>query len=154
MSKIVLMVLAVLVFQSCGSRKTIQEHSNLPKDISQMPKRNPVAAVDSERKIDENNMLKLRTEIEDLINEEHCTDAKDWRISPLGSKACGGPASYIAYPIKLEREILPKITEFNRQSSAYNLEYGAMSDCAVTASPTKIVCESGRAVLVYSEEKK
>lgn len=154
MSKIVLMVLAVLVFQSCGSRKTIQERSNLPKDISQMPKRNPVATVDSERKIDENNMLKLRTEIENLINEEHCTDAKDWRISPLGSKACGGPASYIAYPIKLEREILPKITEFNRQSSAYNLEYGAMSDCAVTASPTKIVCESGRAVLVYSEEKK
>lgn len=154
MNKIVLMVLVVLGVQSCGSRKTIQEHSNLPKDISQMPKRNPVATVDSERKIDENNMLKLRTEIEDLINEEHCTDAKDWRISPLGSKACGGPASYIAYPIKLEREILPKITEFNRQSSAYNLEYGAMSDCAVTASPTKIVCESGRAVLVYSEEKK
>lgn len=148
------MVLVVLGVQSCGSRKTIQEHRNLPKDISQMPKRNPVATVDSERKIDENNMLKLRTEIEDLINEEHCTDAKDWRISPLGSKACGGPASYIAYPIKLEREILPKITEFNRQSSAYNLEYGVMSDCAVTASPTKIVCESGRAVLVYSEEKK
>ncbi len=154
MNRLISVILICILVIACQSRKAAQEYSNLPKDISQMPKKNPVVAVDNERKIDENNMLKLRTEIEDLINEEHCTDAKDWRISPLGSKACGGPASYIAYPIKLEREILPKITEFNRQSSAYNLEYGVMSDCGVTASPTKIVCESGRAVLVYSEEKK
>lgn len=96
-------------------------------------------------------MEALRSEIFALTEKEHCTDPKQWRISPLGSKACGGPEAYIAYPIKLENEILPKIKEYNALQSAFNRKYKVVSDCAMVMPPTEIKCENGKAVLVSGE---
>lgn len=148
MKKTVLICFALISLSACKSKKVMEVTDRLPKDVALMPERDYSSKNGDERKKDEENMQKLKTEIEDLIAKESCSNPNDWRISPLGSKACGGPAAFIAYPIKQEEDILPKITEYNRQSSAYNLKYGIVSDCAVTPAPTGIKCENGKAVLI------
>lgn len=149
MKKAVFIFIATLFLSACKSKKVMEITDRLPKDVALMPERDYSGKGDAERKKDEENMQKLRVEIEDEIAKINCTNADDWRISPLGSKPCGGPAAFIAYPVKAEEELLPKITEFNRQSSAFNLKYGLISDCAVTPAPTGVRCESGKAVLLY-----
>ena len=147
MKKSVFILLSILSLTACKTKKNIDPAERLPKDIALMPERDYSSKTSREKQKDEETMMKLKTEIEDLISTVSCDNPDDWRMSPLGSKACGGPASFIAYPIKLEEDILPKITEYNRQSSAYNLKYGIVSDCAVVPSPSGISCKNGKAVL-------
>lgn len=148
MKKIVLFSLMVLSVSACKSKPALEITDRLPKDIALKPERQP-NTLEEQRQHDMETMQKIRTEIDDLILSVNCTNTDDWRISPFGSKACGGPASFLAYPISLEEKILPKIVEFNRRSSEYNLKYGIISDCAVTPAPSGLRCENGTAVLVY-----
>lgn len=149
MKKTVFILIATLSLSACKSKKVMEITDRLPKDVALMPERDYSSKGDAERKKDEENMQKLKVEIADEIAKINCSNSDDWRISPFGSKPCGGPAAFIAYPVKAEEELLPKITEFNRQSSAFNLKYGLISDCAVTPAPTGVRCESGTAVLLY-----
>lgn len=148
MKKSIFILIALVSLSACKSKKVLEIQDRLPKDIALMPERDYSSKSEEERRKDEENMQKLRASIDELISSVNCTNPDDWRISPLGSKACGGPASFIAYPIKLEEDILPQITEYNRQSSAYNLKYGIVSDCAVTPAPAGIRCENGKPVLI------
>lgn len=149
MKKTVFILIATISLSACKSKKVMEITDRLPKDVALMPERDYSSKGDAERKKDEENMQKLRVEIADEIAKINCSNADDWRISPFGSKPCGGPAAFIAYPVKAEEELLPKITEFNRQSSAFNLKYGLISDCDVTPAPTGVRCENGTAVLLY-----
>ncbi len=153
MKKSILFCFAIFALSACKSKKVMEVTDRLPKDIALMPERDYSSKNGEERAKDEENMQKLRTEIEHKIATINCNNPNDWRISPLGSKPCGGPASFIAYPIKIEEEVLPKITEFNRQSSAFNLKYGIVSDCAVVPAPSGVKCENGKAVLLPSSSE-
>ena len=110
----------------------------LPKDIALKPDNNYVQQEDYKK------LSVMIQEIEAEIAKETCTDASEWRISPIGSKPCGGPSSYIAYPIKIENEILPKIKNVTQMQSAFNQKYGIISDCAVVPAPSGIRCENGK----------
>ena len=87
-------------------------------------------------------------EIEALIALEPCTDPAQMKLAAIGAKPCGGPSSYIAYPSKLEAQILPKIEHFTQMQSAFNKKYNLMSDCSMVMPPAGIRCENGKAVLV------
>lgn len=142
---------------SCKTKTATDE--NLPKDISQKPERTPVAdSVIAEipeqefpTKVSLLEMNRLDTEIKDLIQSKTCDDASKWRISPYGSKPCGGPSSYVAYPKELESEIIPKITTYNAMASKYNQENGLLSDCALVPPPAGIICKEGKAVLTAAK---
>ncbi len=140
MKNLILVVLAFVALFSCKAKKNIEQ--NLPKDAALKP----VYANSNEKEME--NLQALKLEIDSLIDSETCNNSADWRISPLGSKSCGGPATYIAYPIKLENVILPKIQEYTRRSSAYGRKKGLVSDCAIVPPPAGIRCENGKAVLV------
>ncbi|MDO5615748.1 MAG: hypothetical protein Q4G16_06135, partial [Cruoricaptor ignavus] len=135
------LLLTTLVLSACGTKKAAELEKKLPKDVALMPERDYSQRTENQRIKDEQEMLKLKMEIEDIIALESCQNPEHWRISSLGSKPCGGPAMFIGYPVKLETDILPKITEYNRRSSAYNLKYGIISDCDVVPSPSGIKCE-------------
>ena len=137
--------LAVVVISlSAISCKTAQgDSSTLPKDISERPTN------ESSQRYDEAQLDKLKASIESLIDEEKCTNASEWTFSPLGSKACGGPVTYIAYPKKLENTILPLIGEYTASMSEYNKKYNITSDCMMTAEPRSIKCQNGKAELIY-----
>ncbi|WP_297985606.1 hypothetical protein [uncultured Chryseobacterium sp.] len=138
--------IALLSLAACKSKKSVEPDDTLPKDISQKPVKNNSQEKDNE------DLSKLRAEIDDLINAQTCTNAEDWRISPIGSKACGGPASYLAYPKDKEDDILPKIQKYTRQQSAFNQKYGIVSDCMMVMPPSGVKCENGKAVLISSNE--
>lgn len=137
-----LFVTASLLFAiSCNSKKNVTDPENLPKDISLKPEGN----------IQEYDRETLRThlsEIEMLAQSQSCENADDWTYAAIGSKPCGGPSSYIAFPKNIQSEILPKIRRFNEMSSAFNKKYGLMSDCMMVTEPAGIICEDGKPKLV------
>ncbi len=46
--------------------------------------------------ISEEELSKAQTEIIRLAESVPCTNASEWKFTPMGSKACGGPARYLA----------------------------------------------------------
>jgi hypothetical protein len=124
-------------------KTVVNDDSNLPKDISERP------ADENSQKYDQARLEKIESTIEEEIAKEECSNAADWTFSPMGSKACGGPVSYIAYPKKIESTLLPKIEFYKNAMSEYNKKYNITSDCMMPAEPTGVKCENGKAVLVY-----
>ncbi|MGA9211275.1 hypothetical protein [Kaistella sp.] len=120
----------------------MMNEETLPKDIALKPENH---SPQEEEQVQMKNLIK---EIDALINTETCSDPTDWKFTAIGSKSCGGPSSYIAYPIKLEEEILPKVTQFTSMQTAFNTKYKIMSDCMVVLPPSEIKCENGKAVLI------
>ena len=134
--------IALLSLVSCKTKKSAENADNLPKDISLKPENNVA------QQEDQQHLTSLIREIEALIALEPCTDPAQMKFSAIGAKPCGGPSSYIAYPSKLEAQILPKIEHFTQMQSAFNKKYNLMSDCAMVMPPSEIRCENGKAVLV------
>lgn len=124
-------------------KTVVNDDSNLPKDISERP------ADENSQKYDQARLEKIESTIEEEIAKEECSNAVGWTFSPMGSKACGGPVSYIAYPKKIESTLLPKIEFYKNAMSEYNKKYNITSDCMMPAEPTGVKCENGKAVLVY-----
>lgn len=133
---------ASLTMLSCKSAQN-NDPADMPKDISERP------ADESSQKYDEAQLDKLKASIESMTTKEKCTNAEDWAFSPLGTKACGGPVSYIAYPKKNEAIILPKIDEYAQKMSEFNKKYSITSDCMMAAEPTGVKCQAEKAVLIY-----
>lgn len=130
----------VLTLTACTSRNA-ENPDNLPKDISLKPENNHSQQQDREM------LAVMIKDIEDQIAKVSCNDASQWKYAAIGAKPCGGPSSYIAYPIELEDELLPKIETFTQMQSAFNKKYQLMSDCMLVQPPTAIECVDGKAVL-------
>lgn len=141
MKNFLMVAVAVFTLANCKSKEATAK-TTLPKDISLKPDNALGQQEDHEK------LSALIKEIEKQTSAETCTDAAAWRISPIGEKPCGGPSSYIAYPISLEDEILPKITNFTQMQSAFNKKYHLVSDCMMVQPPSGIKCEEGKAVLI------
>ncbi|MBB4806337.1 hypothetical protein HNP38_001609 [Chryseobacterium defluvii] len=137
-------VLVLIFITSLLSCKTaINMDANLPKDISEKP------VDESSQRYDNAQLDKLKAAIESEIAREKCIDPAEWTFSPVGSKACGGPVSYIAYPKKLESGILPKIQDYTNKMAEYNKKYNITSDCMMATPPSSVKCENEKAVLIY-----
>jgi len=79
-----------------------------------------------------------------------CEDSADWRMVGLGAKPCGGPSSFIAYSQAINTEtFLELVEQYNSDFKTLNEREGLISDCVVVMQPNDIICENGRAVLVY-----
>lgn len=133
---------AILTMLSCKSAQS-NDPADMPKDISERP------ADESSQKYDEAQLDKLKASIEAMVAKEKCTNAADWAFSPIGTKACGGPVSYIAYPKKSDATILPKIEEYTQKMSEFNKKYSITSDCMMPAEPSGVKCQAEKAVLIY-----
>ena len=94
-------------------------------------------------------LLASQTEIIRLSESVPCTNASEWKFIPMGSKACGGPARYIAYHQSIERNFLDLVERFTAAQKAYNELNNVLSDCLLVGPPRTIQCEASKAVLVY-----
>lgn len=137
---------------ACQSQKVMVLKDRLPKDISVMLERRAMEK-EAQRKRDREAMQQIHQELQIQILSVPCTEASDWRISVFGSKSCGGPAAFIAYPVQLEDEVLLKISDYNRRSSAYNLKYGIVDDCEVEPAPSSVECREQRPIFVYESKR-
>ncbi|WP_421942512.1 hypothetical protein [Pedobacter sp.] len=99
---------------------------------------------------DEQELSKLKSEIQKISDQVVCDNAADWKIVPIGAKACGGASSFIAYSIKIDTvEFLKKVDNYNNKQKAFNVKWGIASDCAVIVGPKSITCENGKPKLNY-----
>lgn len=99
---------------------------------------------------DEQELSKLRSELQKISDQVVCDNSADWRIVPIGAKPCGGANSFIAYSIKIDAvEFLKKVDNYNNKLKAFNIKWGIASDCAVIVGPKSITCENGRPKLNY-----
>lgn len=137
--------LPLLVLMDCTAPQKIAD--NLPKDISLMPIKKKTDEYSLE---EEARQLRLLDEqIRQLATKKYCTFAEEWRMTPYGSKPCGGPNEYLAYPIDVEEQIIPLIQDFTRREAHYNILAGLSSDCVLVPQPSDIVCKNGKAELIY-----
>jgi len=142
MKKTLLLLTLSVALLSCGTRKKAADPDTLPKDVALRPDTNSGMQYDREQ------LSLMRKEIEAMIALTPCTNTADWMFAPIGAKPCGGPSSYIAYPIARQNEILPLIQKFSSQQAAFNQKYKMMSDCALVPEPAGIRCEDGKAILI------
>lgn len=143
MSFIKIISVCLFSFMITACKTVAPDPETLPKDISERP------ADDESRKYDQAQLDILKSAMDAEIAKEKCTDPKEWAFAPIGSKACGGPYSYIAYPKKNEESILAKLGNFKNRMIEHNKKYNLTSDCMLPAEPVSIRCEAGKAVLVY-----
>ena len=94
-------------------------------------------------------LVAAQAEIIRLAESVPCTNASEWKFTPMGSKACGGPARYLAYHQSVERELLDLVERFTTAQKAYNETNNVLSDCLLVGPPRTIQCEANKAVLVY-----
>jgi hypothetical protein len=92
---------------------------------------------------------KMEAEIDDLIGEATCKDAKDCRSIAFGDKPCGGPWSYKIYSVSgLDTlQLAGLVAAHKKFNGVLNMRYGWMSDCMVVMSPN-IDCVEGHCVAV------
>ena len=92
-------------------------------------------------------------EIEELYNEivalsesVSCTNSAEWKFTPMGSKACGGPVKYIAYHQSVEKKFLELVDQYTFQQQEYNRKNNVVSDCMLIVPPRGIVCEGSKPI--------
>ena len=99
------------------------------------------------------SLEELLSEIQGLSLSVVCEDASEWRYTALGSKPCGGPTLYIAYSSKIDTvAFLNKVKDYTEMQRKFNLETGALSDCAITEEPDDVNCIDGEPVFSYRLE--
>ena len=96
----------------------------------------------------EARIAKLDTDIRTAIGTASCTTDAQCAVIPIGQKACGGPAAYLAYSTQgTDLPALKRLaTRHTDASKEFNKTSGRMSDCMVLAEPAA-VCRAGRCVI-------
>lgn len=93
-------------------------------------------------------LIELEKEIVALSESVACTNSAEWKFTPMGSKACGGPMRYIAYHQSVEREFLDLVDRFTVQQKAFNQRNNVVSDCMLVVAPRAVSCEGGKPVFL------
>ena len=90
-------------------------------------------------------LAKMLEELQKISDSVPCENAADWKVTPIGSKACGGPAGAMAYSIKIDvPAFLKKVEAHKIAEMKYNKKWGIVSTCDITFIPEKVICKNGR----------
>lgn len=88
---------------------------------------------------DPGTLQAMYLEVYAMAQDRTCSDPSACASLPLGSKACGGPQTYLVYSKERvnETELLAKVTQLGVYECEYNREHSVLSTCNVTlaASP-------------------
>lgn len=106
---------------------------------------------DSALKILEQQQLDtLYQELLTISNSEPCTNPENWFFTAVGSKACGGPTSYLAYSLNINTvSFLEKVNYFTSEQEKFNIKWHVVSDCSALQPPTDVVCVDGKPTFIY-----
>jgi hypothetical protein len=88
---------------------------------------------------------RLGRELRALAGEARCSADTDCRALPVGAKACGGPAGYLAWSgSAADGERLAALARRQAEAQRREIEAsGLRSDCRITPEPAA-VCQAGR----------
>ena len=117
-------------------------------DLVQQPAE--ALALNGDMESDQAQLDSLRSVIEMTAKSVRCEGAEGWNITPMGSKACGGPQFYLAYHESIDAEsFLFEVEVYRLTEEAFNEKWGIISTCDVIAEPTGVECAEDLAVLLY-----
>ena len=90
----------------------------------------------------------LQQRIDAEIGSAACSSSSECRTLPIGSKACGGPARWVAWSASVSREDQLRVwsQELAERQRQRDMAEGRMSTCSVVADPGAR-CDAGRCVL-------
>ena len=98
---------------------------------------------------DKNELNNLKTEIEQLVSSATCSENSNCDFIAFGSKACGGPKSYLVFNNSIDVDLLKeKVLTYNDLEAAFNIKWGIISDCMAVAPPSNIECINGKCTIV------
>lgn len=88
-------------------------------------------------------------QITSLIGKAECSSDQQCQVLPVGSRPCGGPASYLAWSnAKTSGNELQALAERHRsEQQASNTRSGMVSDCRAIAPPAA-ACRAGTCQLI------
>ncbi|MDP3353217.1 MAG: hypothetical protein Q8S44_05710 [Flavobacteriaceae bacterium] len=86
-----------------------------------------------------------------LVKSTTCTSNSQCDYIAIGSKACGGPKSYLAYPSSMDTKLLfEQVAIYNLKEQQYNQKWGIVSDCMFVSPPIRVDCINNKCVAVYN----
>ena len=92
----------------------------------------------------------LQEEIELLVDSGVCSENSDCDYIAFGSKACGGPKTYLAFSTSINVQLLQqKVATYNALENSFNKKWGIISDCAYLLPPKSVQCINGKCTAVY-----
>lgn len=102
-------------------------------------------STENSQQVDQKELDRQLEEIKDLIARESCTEEKSCDYIAVGSKACGGPKTYLVFSSSVDRQKLEKLVEaYNQAEAGYNEKYGIVSDCMLVTPPERVECVNGK----------
>lgn len=100
---------------------------------------------ESSTEADQEELIKLQAQIKTLADESVCGTSFKLNYKPMGSKACGGPSSYIAYSSSIDTaKLILLINRYTDSERKYNQKYSISSTCDITSKPSTVTCENGK----------
>ncbi len=97
------------------------------------------------QQIDRKELNRQLEEIKDLIARESCDEENSCDYIAVGSKACGGPKTYLLFSSTVNSEKLENlVAEYNKAEADYNQKYGIRSDCMLVTPPERVECVNGK----------
>ncbi|MDP3360059.1 MAG: hypothetical protein Q8S41_12015 [Lutibacter sp.] len=92
----------------------------------------------------------FREEIELLVDSGVCSENSGCDYIAFGSKACGGPKTYLVFSTSINVELLQrKVETYNALENSFNKKWGIISDCSVPTPPENVTCIAGKCSAVY-----
>lgn len=94
--------------------------------------------------INSEQLATKKQEIQNYISSFSCSAASGCGSIAFGSKACGGPRTYLLFSNEINRTTLEKmVKKYNEMDQAYNIQTNAISDCMAIMPPTEVQCVNG-----------
>lgn len=105
---------------------------------------------ENSQEADQNELNKLKAEIEKLVDSGICSENSDCDFIAFGTKPCGGAWSYLVFNNSINVELLKeKVTVYNNIEAAFNSKWGIISDCMAVTPPNNIECINGKCTAIY-----
>lgn len=106
--------------------------------------------IESSKDEDLAELSALQEEIELLVESGVCSGNSDCDYIAFGSKACGGPKTYLVFSTSINVELLQKkVATYSALENSFNKKWGIISDCSVPAPPLNVTCIAGKCTAVY-----
>lgn len=90
-----------------------------------------------------------KQEIISYINSFNCTESSNCNYIAFGAKPCGGPREFLTFPSSVNLPTLQTmVNEYYEMDNAYNIQTGAVSDCAIVNPPSTMDCVNGNCIII------
>ncbi len=107
--------------------------------------------IDPSREMEQVILDEMLSDILEQAMNNNCSNSENWSFIAIGSKACGGPSSYIIYSTQIDTvDFLNEVSEYTQAEAIFNEKWEIVSDCSTPRIPSGVNCVNGSPELVFN----